>query len=54
MASSSQNRIQKFKGKPKHSERFGDKSKIHNKRGNGRQKHLNEADDKVDLHDYFF
>lgn len=54
MASSSENRIQKMKSKPKRSERFGDKSKIHNKRGNGRQRHLNEADQKIDLHDFIF
>lgn len=54
MESSSCKKIEKIKRKPRRSEAFGDKSKIHNKRGNGRQKHLNNADENINLYDYFF
>lgn len=52
MASSSQSRIEKTKRKPRVSERFGDNSRIHNKRGNGRQKHLKQGEESVNLYDY--
>lgn len=47
-------KMKKTKRKPRVSEAFGDFSKIHNKQGNGRQKHLKHGEGNFDLHDYFF